>query len=147
MVDEANALVLVGDSENLEIHAFDVGGNVVHSIDSPLVVTALASKPGIFAPLAEVSLTTASLTTMSPITFAATGFNDRFGEPLATDVDFSNFAIKATGDVSSSESNVVITKTISGAVSQREGGEIKFAVDVPDAGEWIFSLVDVFNSE
>ena len=40
MVDEANALVLVGDSENLEIHAFDFEGNLVHSIDSPLVVTA-----------------------------------------------------------------------------------------------------------
>ncbi|GMI53576.1 hypothetical protein TeGR_g4794 [Tetraparma gracilis] len=99
--------------------------------------------------MSDVSLTTASLTTTSPITFAATGFNDRFGEPLATDVDFSNFAIKATGDVSSSssESNVVITKTISGTVTQGEGGEVKFTVDVRNAGEWEFSLVDVFSDE
>jgi hypothetical protein len=64
-------------------------------------------------------------------------------------VDFSNFAIKATGDVSSSssESNVVITKTISGTVTQGEGGEVNFTVDVREAGEWEFSLVDVFNGE
>ena len=148
-VDEENALVLVGDSENLEIHAFDFEGAMVHSIDAPSIVTSLAFKPGVFAPLSNLTLTTASPTTTSPITFAATGFNDRFGKPLATDVDFSNFAIKATGDISSSssESNVVITKTISGTVSQGGGGEVTFTVDVPDAGEWEFSLVDVFNGE
>jgi hypothetical protein len=146
MVDDANDLVLVGDSKNLEIHAFDFEGNVVHSIDSPLVMAALAFRPGVFAPLSEVSLTSVSITTTSPITFTATGFKDRFGKPLATDVDFSNFAIKATGDVSSSESNVVLTKTISGDEPQGEEGAVWFAVDVPNAGEWTFSLVDVFGS-
>ncbi|GMI24188.1 hypothetical protein TeGR_g9544, partial [Tetraparma gracilis] len=146
MVDDANDLVLVGDSKNLEIHAFDFEGNVVHSIDSPLVMAALAFRPGVFAPLSEVSLTSVSITTTSPITFTATGFKDRFGKPLATDVDFSNFAIKVTGDVSSSESNVVLTKTISGDEPQGEEGAVWFAVDVPNAGEWTFSLVDVFGS-
>jgi hypothetical protein len=120
----------------------------VHSIELPLSTTSLAYKPGLSVPLSSVSLATASLTTTSPIIFTASSFFDRLGQELpATSVDISNFAIKATGDVSSSESNVVITKTISGDVSQAEGGEVKFAVDVPNAGQWTFSLVDVFNEE
>ncbi|GMI24787.1 hypothetical protein TeGR_g6246, partial [Tetraparma gracilis] len=147
MTDDTNRLVIVGDSKNREIHAFDFEGNVVHSIDSRLITTSLAFKPGVFVSLSTVSLTSLSITTTSPITFAATGFNDRSGKPLATDVDFSNFAIKATSDVSSSESDVVLTKTISGTVSRGEGGEITFAVAVPNVGQWTFSLVDVFNDE
>jgi hypothetical protein len=147
MVDDTNDLVLVGDSKNLEIHAFDFEGTVIHSISSPKATTALASRPGAFVPLTDVALTTASPTTTSPIIFMATGFSDRFGEPATADVDFSNFAIKATGDVSASESNVVLTKTITGAVSRGEEGEVNFIVDVSKAGEWTFSLVDVFNEE
>jgi hypothetical protein len=167
LVDDERELVLVGDSENLEVHAsvpapprapplspltpspcrYDFEGNLVHSIETPLATTSLAFKPGLFAPLIDVSLSTASLTTTSPIIFSATSFFNRLGRELPPSVDFSNFAIKATGDVSSSESNVVITKTISGSVSQADGGEVRFAADVPTAGEWTFSLVDEFNDE
>jgi len=146
IVDEENGLVLVGDSENLEIHVFNFEGNVVHSIAAPSVVTSLAFKPGAFAPLSDVSLTTTSLTTMSPVTFLATGVIDRFGEPLTTDLDFSNFAIKATADISS-EVNVVTIKTVTGTVSQGDGGEVIFSVNATNAGSWNFSLVDAFSSK
>ena len=64
LVDAAGVdLVLVGDSGNLKVHAFDFEGNVVHTIVLPLIATALAFRPGIFAPLSDVSLTTASPTT------------------------------------------------------------------------------------
>ena len=106
----------------------------------------LAFKPGAFAPLSDVSLTTTSLTTMSPVTFLATGVIDRFGEPLTTDLDFSNFAIKATADISS-EVNVVTIKTVTGTVSQVDGGEVIFSVNATNAGSWNFSLVDAFSSK
>jgi hypothetical protein len=140
-VDDARNLVLVGDSENLKIHAFDFEGNVVHTIFLPLITTTLAFRPGIFAPLSDVSLTTASPTTTSPVVFS-TSFRDRFGEPLATDVDFSNFAIKASFAGTSSESNIEVTET--GDVSEGGEGAIRFSINVTRVGLWTFTLVDVF---
>jgi hypothetical protein len=141
-VDDARNLVLVGDSENLKVHAFDFEGNVVRTMVSPLIVTALAFRPGTFAPLSDVTLTTASPTTTSPVVFS-TSFRDRFGEPLATDVDFSNFDFKASFAGTSSESNAVYAEV--GEVSEGEDGEVIFSIDVKrPAGLWTFNLVDVF---
>ena len=146
LVDEDRELVLVGDSENREIHAFDFEGNVVHSIGVPFDASSLAFRPGLFAPLADVSLETRNLTTSSPIIFSASS-KDRFGEPFASAVDFSSFAVKASGDVSTEESDYVLTKTVSGVVSLSDSGVVEFAVNATTPGEWTFSIVDVFNNE
>jgi hypothetical protein len=136
----------VGDSANGEIHAFDFEGNVVHSIEISFVASSLAFRPGLFAPLADVSLETQGLTTTSPVVFSAT-FKDRFGEPLTSAVDISSFAVTATNDVSSEESDFMLTKTVNGAVSLSESGVVEFAVNATTPGEWTFSIVDVFNNE
>lgn len=140
-VDDANDVVFVGDSKNAEIHAFDFAGNVVHSIDTPFVTSSLAFRPGLFAPLSETSLVTANITTTSPIVFTATSFHDRFGEPVVGIVDFTTFAIKATGEI-----GVGTTATIEGGVTLGGAG-VEFKIEVKYAGQWTFSLVDVFNEE
>jgi hypothetical protein len=146
LADDANELILVGDSENREVHAFDFEGNVVHSIGVPFDASSLAFRPGLFAPLADVSLETQNLTTSSPIIFSGS-FKDRFGEPFTSAVDFSSFAVKASSDVSTEESDYVLTKTVSGVVSLSDSGVVEFAVNATTPGEWTFSIVDVFNNE
>ncbi|GMI54672.1 hypothetical protein TeGR_g1117 [Tetraparma gracilis] len=89
---------------------------------------------------------TQNLTTSSRIIFSAS-FKDRFGEPFTSAVDFSSFAVKASSDVSTEESDFVLTKTVNGVVSLTDSGVVEFAVDATTPGEWTFSIVDVFNNE
>lgn len=146
VVDDDRELVLVGDSDNTEIHAFDFSGNVIHSIGTPLATSSMAFRPGQFAPLTVMSLETTSPTTTSSVVFQATSFRDRLDEPLSNDAIYSHFAVEAVGEISEI-GNVVTTATITGDVSVGEGGEVEFVVDVPITGEWTFNLVDKFNDE
>jgi hypothetical protein len=134
--------VLVGDSENLELHAFDFEGNVVHTASTPSVTTALALKPGLFAPLSDASLTTTSVTTSLPITFSAVP-HDRFDEPLPalSGSDVSSLIIEATGEIGEG-----VTRTFPGVTSVSAEGEIAFSVDVPVAGNWTFNILDAFST-
>jgi hypothetical protein len=57
LVDDEKELVLVSDSVNDELHVFDLEGNELYTIDVE-ATTSLALKPGVFAPLSDVSLAT-----------------------------------------------------------------------------------------
>jgi hypothetical protein len=57
LVDDEKELVLVSDSTNDEVYVFDMEGNELYSIDVE-ATTSLALKPGVFAPLGDVSLAT-----------------------------------------------------------------------------------------